>query len=197
MPDQKVTQALGLSSFLNDIVEGKIHKEGIYKDDDVTIKGVIKENDIEELMRVVDFNTKQLAIVKKEIEEKSIEISVEDLQIIDTKKQLAEEFFLKGSTNFIKGFSSPDFYIDANEILFFQVKVDNGEIDLAEITRTPPGSKPQTKVAGGVINDGIFVKVPVEIDVATKYPIGTTYKVTLTSTNKAMKATFNYTFKGI
>lgn len=188
----KKTMALKISDHIDDIINGRIYKDGIYKDDDVTLKSEIKERDTEELMKLTKINLDYLILTKKAIEDESILLTEEEEEKINTKKTQGEEFYLRGSTNFIPGFDSPRFYIEGNT-LFFQVKVIEGQVDLAEITRRVPGEKPSTRIAGGVLNDGIIVKVPIEIDSLTKYPRGTSYTVSLTSTNNASRASFNYT----
>jgi hypothetical protein len=190
----KLRGAMEIAQLLDDIVDGRKYRDGIYKDDDKTIKPLIKSKDMEELMKVVDANTRHLDYLKKIISEKNL-ANEEQTSIINAKKEKAEEFFLKGSTNFIKGFDAPSFYKEENN-LFFSVKVIEGEIDLAEITRERPGERPSIRVSGGVINDGLFVRVPIEIDYVIKAPIGTRYTVSLTSTNNQMKATFNYIYNG-
>lgn len=194
MSDQKIIEALKISSELDKIIAGEKYKDGFYKDDDVTLKSVIKQKDIDDLMLVVENHNKHLLKTKKEIDEQILTPIEEDRIKIEASYIKGEEFFLKGSTNFMSGFDSPNFYIE-NGILFFQVKPIDGEIDLAEISVTIPGKKPITRVEGGVINDGVFVKLPIEIGILQKDP-ETKYTVLLTSTNKQMKATFNYVFKG-
>jgi hypothetical protein len=191
----KLAEALKLSDHINDIVNGKIYKDGIYKDDDTTLKPDIKERDIEELMNIVKFNTEHLTETKKYLEEKGVLLTEEEQEKINSKKMAGEEFYLKGSTNFMSGFDNPKFYVE-NENLFFSVKVIDGEVDLAEITRAFPGKKPSRRIEGGTVKDGLIVKVPIEIDYLLKALPGTVYTVLLTSTNNQMKASFNYTFKG-
>jgi hypothetical protein len=188
---EKLAEALSLSDHIDSVIKGKIYKDGIYKDDDVTIKQNIHERDIEELINIVKVNTDHLKRTEKELKAAQAELTLEDQEKITQFAKAGEEFYLKGSTNFITGFDAPMFYVQEGD-LFFSVEVMNGEIDLAEITTRYPGEKPSTRVEGGVIKDDITVKVPIKLGSTKKDPTGTTYKVSLTSTNNLMKATFNY-----
>ena len=186
---------LHISDEIDKITKGEKYKEGFYKDDDVTIKSDIKEKDVEDLMNIVESHVKHLVKIKKKIEEQVISVTQEEIDKTELYRGKGEEFYLKGSTNFMTGFQSPRFYVEGMT-LFFDVKPIDGEVDLVEITKVSPDGTKNTKVAGGVINDGIIVKVPIELDNVSKIKAGTKYTVLLTSTNKQMKATFNYTHKG-
>ena len=67
--EKKLAEALLLADHIDSIIKGKIYKDGIYKDDDVTIRQNIHERDIDELINIVKINTDHLKRTEKDLKE--------------------------------------------------------------------------------------------------------------------------------
>lgn len=194
--DKKISDFSKVTEELNKISSMEKYKEDFYKDDDVTFKERINEKKVEEFMNFVYIFKSYVSDLRKEIiESDGLQIPTEIDSRFSEVKSKAEQFYLKGSSNFRSGFVNPYFYIESGSI-FFSVETPTDFVDYATVTKIPPGGEPGTPVEyGSGISDGIYVNMPIEVDASGRIEMGTRYTVYLISTS-GERISFNYEYRG-